>query len=401
MKGFSKHGELHNPYAFGYFEHAPHADFRGGHVTIGGVVYQGHALPAALRNQYVAANVLSNAIYWHHIDDRGSTFANRFGGELLQANDQWFRPVDLTVGPNGAVYIADWHDKRANHVDPKDDWDKSTGRVYVLSADGAPAFTPDDLSKRSTNELVDLLIDANQWKRREALRLLGDRQDGSVAPRLYEQAATAVEPAAALAGVWGLAVLNQVNDDRVEKLLASPHAEVRAWAVRLAGDAGAVATRTAARLAEMAAVEPAVTVRCQLACSAKRLPGWQSLPIVENLLQRSEDAADPFLPLLLWWNVEAKAASDRAAVLAMLKKPAVFSLPLVQDVVLQRLARRYAAAGSTEDWASVADLLNRAASFGGTAVDKVTAGVVEALPGRCLAAVPAPMQPALDELWGA
>jgi len=36
-KQFGKHGALHNPYTYGYFDHVPHKDLRGGHVTVGGV----------------------------------------------------------------------------------------------------------------------------------------------------------------------------------------------------------------------------------------------------------------------------------------------------------------------------------------------------------------------------
>jgi len=120
VKGFGKHGPLHNPYTFGYFEHLPCQGFKGGHVTCGGVLYTADAFPEKYRNQYVAANLLSNAIYWHALESNGSSFTSKFGGDLLTTNDTWFRPVDLLVGPDGAVYIADWCDKRANHVDPVD-----------------------------------------------------------------------------------------------------------------------------------------------------------------------------------------------------------------------------------------------------------------------------------------
>src|SRR4029077_9321613 len=45
-KSFGKHGALHNPHAYGYFDHVPHGNFKGGHVTVGGIVYRGDALPA-------------------------------------------------------------------------------------------------------------------------------------------------------------------------------------------------------------------------------------------------------------------------------------------------------------------------------------------------------------------
>ncbi len=76
-KSFGKHGELHNPYAFGYLEHIPYADFRGGHVTCGGIVYQGDSFPPRFRNQYLAANLLSHAVYWHQLSPHGSTFRAR------------------------------------------------------------------------------------------------------------------------------------------------------------------------------------------------------------------------------------------------------------------------------------------------------------------------------------
>ena len=54
VKGFAKHGPLHNPYAFGYFDHVPHTGWRGGHVTQLGVIYQGGALPERFNGKWIA-----------------------------------------------------------------------------------------------------------------------------------------------------------------------------------------------------------------------------------------------------------------------------------------------------------------------------------------------------------
>ena len=137
IKGFSKHGPLHNPYTFGYFDHIPYKGFKGGHVTCGGILYQGGAFPAQFNGTYIAGNLLANAVYWHVLERDGSSFKGHFGGELLTTDDTWFRPVDLTIGPDGAVYIADWYDKRATHVDSLDTWDRSNGRIYKIQAQGS------------------------------------------------------------------------------------------------------------------------------------------------------------------------------------------------------------------------------------------------------------------------
>jgi hypothetical protein len=54
--------------------------------------------------------------------------------------------VDTRVGPDGAVYIADWFDIRLSHLSPLDNWDKTNGRIYRLEAKGAQPMKPFDLS---------------------------------------------------------------------------------------------------------------------------------------------------------------------------------------------------------------------------------------------------------------
>src|SRR5205085_1889210 len=51
-KQFGKHGPLHNPYAFGHFEHVSHTDLKGGHVSVGGLFYRADAFPPELRGKY-------------------------------------------------------------------------------------------------------------------------------------------------------------------------------------------------------------------------------------------------------------------------------------------------------------------------------------------------------------
>src|SRR4051794_40084587 len=104
-KQFGKHGALHNPYAYGYFDHVSHTNLHGGHVTVGGIIYQGHTLGDEFRDKYIAADLLGHAAYWHEITPRGSTFSARQVGDFLLANDTWFAPSDVTVGPDGAIYI--------------------------------------------------------------------------------------------------------------------------------------------------------------------------------------------------------------------------------------------------------------------------------------------------------
>ena len=150
-KAFGKHGPLHNPYTFGYFDHVHHDGVSGGHVAVGGLFYEADTLPSAWRGRYIAADLLDHSIHAHQVARLGSTFQARQVGDVLRANDTWFAPSDLTLGPDGALYVADWHDRRTAHPDPDADWDKTNGRIFAITARGAksPGRRDRDLTART------------------------------------------------------------------------------------------------------------------------------------------------------------------------------------------------------------------------------------------------------------
>ncbi len=341
-KQFGKHGALHNPYAYGYFEHVPHEGLRGGHVTVGGIVYQGDSLPQ-LRGKYIAADLLGHAAYWHALQPRGSTFSARLEGDLLAANDTWFAPSDVTVGPDGSIYICDWHDPRTAHPDPDADWDRTNGRIYRIQAAAARREPPPRLTVLPTDKLLAMLGGSNDYLVRKARRILADRRDPEAILPLRTIIIESTDDHLALEALWALYVSGGLSDAFALKLLDQRNPDVRWWTVRLLGDEDRVTPGIAARLARLAAEDASVQVRSQLASAAKRLPGEQALPIIERLLAHGEDHDDPFLPLLIWWAVEQHATSSRDRVLTMFTRPEVHKLPLVREHLLERLVRRYAA----------------------------------------------------------
>jgi putative membrane-bound dehydrogenase-like protein len=405
IKGFGKHGPLHNPHTYGYFDHVPYKDFRGGHVTCGGIVYHGAAYPAKYDGQYIAGNLLSNCLHWHTLERRGSSFTSRFGGEFLVANDPRFRPVDCLTGPDGAVYIADWYDIRANHVDPVDNWDRATGRIYKVVASGGrkPPVGEDQtgglrlpLARRTSHELVELLGNPNDWYSREARRILAERRDASVIPGL-RKTILAEKGHLAPESLWALYVSGGFDDTFAAQLFDHANDDVRTWTVRLLCDPRKVSPSIAVRLVELAKSETSPTVRSQLACSAKRLPAKESLPVVRELLRHSEDVSDPHIPLLLWWAIEDKAIRDRDQVLGLLDSDDAWRLPLIRQFMIERLGRRYMAEGGEANHAACAQLL--AAAPGPEEVRLLLQGMDKALEGRQLAKVPAALEKQLASLW--
>src|SRR5205807_2567065 len=168
-------------------------NFRGGHVTVGGIFYRGDSFPERLRGKYVAADLLGHNVYWHDVEAHGSTFRSAHGGDLLLSNDTAFAPSDGALGPDGSVYVADWHDKRTAHPDPDAEWDRSKGRIFKIEAIGGtgvspvrtgetpvPRKAPFDLSTLSSAKLVAMLSHRNDWYVRKARQILADRRDPEV-----------------------------------------------------------------------------------------------------------------------------------------------------------------------------------------------------------------------------
>lgn len=361
IKSFAKHGALHNPHAYGYFEHASHDRFRGGHVTVGGIVYQGDSFPDSFRGKYIAGDLLGHGVYWHQIEARGATVQTRHAGELVVANDTWFATTDVTMGPEGAVYVSDWHDARTAHPDPDADWDRSNGRIYRILAKGTKPAPSIDFAKLSTEELIALHRHASQWYVRRARAALAERSDKHVAAEMRDRLLAADTETLALEFLWTVHQLGGFDESLATKLLESPHPAVRSWAVRLLGDPRQpLSDALAHHLDEFAEKEPEITVRQQLACTAARLPAKQALPVINANINRDMDFEDSTLPLLWWWAVERHSVEGREEVMKRFVRPTLWKSRLGHKTLLPRLVRRYAAEGSEAGWNALVRLLRAA-----------------------------------------
>lgn len=395
VKSFGKHGPLHNPHTYGYFHHVPYEKFKGGHVTCGGVMYHADAYPKEFHGRYIAGNLLSNAVYWHEMTPNESTFTAKHGGDLVVANDTWFRPVHLKLGPDGSVYVADWYDKRAAHLDPVDTWDRTNGRIYRIAYQGTEMPKPFDLRKQSPEEWLKLLAHPNQWWRNEARRLLAENPDPKLTPTLRQQVKSD-DGLLALESLWALYTTGGFDEQFAREVgLKHRFTPVRMWTVRLLGDFtnSKLETETAAALEKLAENEASPVVRAQLACTAKRLTAEQGLPVAGAMLARAEDANDPFIPLLIWWAFEGHVQTNSDTVTQeALARADHWANPLGQ-AVLERLARRYVSA-KTPHWNELGKLIAQVGDQP-KALDTILNGVSQALEGAKPASPPPPQLLAL------
>ncbi|NNE00602.1 MAG: c-type cytochrome, partial [Pirellulaceae bacterium] len=350
-KNWGKHGPLTNPYAFGFF---PPMKFKGDgrRFPQAFCIYEGGLYPKTFDGTIVAPNAMHNLVWNSKRIADGSTYRTEDDVNLLESPDRWFRPVYSGVGPDGAVYIADWYDTRLSHVSPIDDWHKESGRVYRIVPDNsAPVYREGDLHELSNEQLIERLSHRNKWVRQRATLELGWRGDVSVAETLIKK----INKEASLEALWVLNLLGELSSQRATDFLQHDDPDIRRWTVRLLGDR----REGHPELASLAASESNVQVRSQLASAAKRVPTAEALPIIRELLLRSEDLADPHMPLMNWWALEAHAA-DRSAIKQLFADAELWKAPMVQQEIASRVMQRYAAAGREADLQQCADLMQLA-----------------------------------------
>jgi putative membrane-bound dehydrogenase-like protein len=364
IKSFAKHGQLHNPFAYGYFDHADHENFQGGHVTVGGIIYQAEALPLQFRGKYIAGDLLGHGVNWHEILPSQSTVRTKHGGSLLTSNDSWFAPTDITVGPDGAIYVSDWQDARMAHPDPDAQWDRSNGRIYRIAPENLQ--TPQlDLAQLTGQELLKLHSHSNQWWVRKARQELVRRNEHSLDLELMRRTSNSPQQIETLESLWTLASLNSLKPELLASLLRSPYAAVRKWAVRLlgdsaCGDASGLSAGYAHVLDQFAESESELEVRVQLACTAARLPAAQALPIINANINRDIDLDDSRMPLLWWWAIEKHSVSGREEVLKRFVRPTIWKSRLGRQFLMPRLVRRYAAESTVAGFDSILRILQSA-----------------------------------------
>jgi putative membrane-bound dehydrogenase-like protein len=391
-KSWAKHGPLTNPFAFGYFEHMRHEgdDVRFPQTFL---IYEGGQFPERFTHNIIAGNALHNRVWASQLIPDTSTYRTVDMPLLCVTADHWFRPVCIDVGPDGAVYIADWYDSRLTHVDPRDNWHKGSGRIYRLQVKDAKPIQPFDLAKESNEQLLEQLGHDNKWFRQQAVRVLSERGDKPILPQLRKLIDT--NDQRALEALWVTYRLGAFDEQLALAGLKHANEHVRRWTVRLLGDDHQAPGAVPQALIAMATKEPDVQVRVQLAATAKRLPAAIGLPMVKALAARSEDLDDLHQPLMLWWALESKAASDRDAVVGLFADKSFWSLPLVDKVMVERVMQRYAMTGEAEDLKACAKLLALAPDA--DRKNRLTAGLLEAFRGRRITGLPEDLAKALDD----
>lgn len=302
-------------------------DWHGGYTAAAGHhFYTARNFPKSYWNRvaFVAeptGRVLHNAI----IEKDGSGFSEKNGFNILASSDEWFSPVHAEVGPDGALWIADWYNFIIQHnptpkgfengegnayVNPMRD--AKHGRIYRMVYKGSDDYTVMDIDPTSNSDLIEGLKSDNMFWRLTAQRLIVENQHTDLIPELLKLVdnqsvdeiglnSPAVHALWALHGLGALDGSNQSVNQVVARALNHPAAGVRKNALQ-------VMPRNAASLEAIVATnvleDPDLNTRKTAFLTLADMPSSEE---ASNLLVTSTDAADnsedPYLPQAIFASV--------------------------------------------------------------------------------------------------
>ena len=176
-------------------------DFHGGFTAAAGHnVYTARNFPKSYWNAAAfVCEPTGRLIYQALLKPKGAGYKEKNGFNLLAASDEWFAPVQAEVGPDGAVWVADWYNFIIQHnptprgfengkgnayINPLRD--NKHGRIYRVVYRKAKPYVPIKLDKNDTEGLLAGLKNDNMFWRTTAQRLIVESQNKTVIPDLLK-----------------------------------------------------------------------------------------------------------------------------------------------------------------------------------------------------------------------
>jgi putative membrane-bound dehydrogenase-like protein len=290
----------------------------GGFITsaCSPLAYHGGQFAAEFNGQLLVCDPANNLIHRDLLEPKGATFvAKRVdeGCEFFASTDNFCRPVNLAIGPDGAIYVADFYREVIETPlslppDIKKNVNLQTrkrGRIWRIVPETGHKIVRPRLDKATPAELVRGLANPNQWWRLTCQRLLIERQDRAAVQPLRQLLQNGKYPLARLHALWTLQGLNGLRDSDVERGLRDPVAGVREHALILAEDRLA----TSAPLRQLAltlADDSAPRVRFQLAFTLGAVPGPQAAAALGKIVRR--DLGDPWVQVAVLSSAHGRMA---------------------------------------------------------------------------------------------
>lgn len=283
-------------------------------------IVSGRHLPEDWQGDLITNDFRGHRVVRFDMSDDGSGFAAREQEEVIKTSHGAFRPIDIAMGPDGAIYIADWYNPIIQHgeVDFRDPRrDHTHGRIWRVTFKDRKLVERPKLVGATLEKLFEHLNSPEEWTRRQARRVIKERGPKAVKPVLRKWIADHLEDPFVfdrerLEKLW---VAQSIDDPQVELLnviLASHEPRIRAAGVRVLQHWQDVVPNVPTHL-KRAANDPHPRVRLEAVRVAANIRSTNLVPISMQALDHPQDR---FLDYALWlsaWENRERWQADLAA----------------------------------------------------------------------------------------
>ena len=262
----------------------------------GGDLARGSHIGDDLRGQLLTGRFKGRSVVRYEFIEDGAGFNAKVLEPLIESKHPNFRPVDVKMGPDGAIYVADWYNSIINHAnhdfrDPRRD--NGHGRIWRITKKGSPLVEKPALVGKPINDLVAELGSAEAWNRHQARKELSER-DPDVVLAALEVWVEKLDPSLPdyehrlVEAMWACQNVERVSEGILTRVLNAKdgHARsagariIRYWFPDLTDPVGVI---------EKLAADPFPRVRMEAVLSAGFIPKAEAFAAALNALDHSLD----------------------------------------------------------------------------------------------------------------
>ncbi|MEO6681479.1 MAG: PVC-type heme-binding CxxCH protein [Ginsengibacter sp.] len=215
----------------------------GATANSGLVYYIGTQFPPAYQHNFYSGNVVTSRINRNTVKFNGSSPESKREADFLISDDPWFRPVDIKMGPDGSMYVADFYNRIIGHYEvPKTDArrDRTSGRIWKITYTGNKKQKKNvsrNWSKEPLDTLIQSLNNPQLSIRMMIANLIVDKYAGeAIQPLIKQMTSSNIESNSFVQGLWILERLQALPENLLEKGLSSDDPMIQVHGLRILGD---------------------------------------------------------------------------------------------------------------------------------------------------------------------
>lgn len=205
-------------------------------TALAGIAYYADVhYPKEYQQNFYIGDAVASRVYRNSFSFNASSPVGKLEEEFVLSDDPWFRPVDIKLGPDGALYIADFYNSIIGHYEVPLDHpkrDKIRGRIWRITYKGK-GVKPQDLISASPETLISALDNDNLVVRLAAADQLAERIGNGAADPVKKMVESAESPRAYIHGLWVLHRINALRDELIHASVTHDEALIRLHTLRI------------------------------------------------------------------------------------------------------------------------------------------------------------------------